>query len=178
MIVDLQQSKTWENLNTAFTSEARLTMLYRLWAERARRDGQHATSQIFEKTAENEISHARLWYEFLHPSAPGAQENLASAAQLEHKEWNQAYATFAQVAREEGFGNIAQLFDLVGGIENQPEQTFMKQLNALESGTATHADSSAEWICQTCGYHFTGTDAPAVCPVCGKNASYFKQAQA
>ena len=170
--MELFQSKTFENLNAAFTAEARLTMLYRLWAHRAQLDGRHATAQIFEQTALNETSHARLWYGLLHPDAPDTFANLDEAARLEHDEWSQSYTTFARVARQEGFDDIARQFDLVAGIESQHEQIFARQAASLRDGSAIH-QCGAEWICQQCGYHWTGDDAPATCPVCGKGSDYF-----
>ena len=167
-----ESTRTFENLNAALAGEARLAFLYRLWAERAQADGQYATAQLFDTTAKNEISHARLWYHILHDQAPDTLENLNRAAGLEKTEWSESYATFARVAREEGFDDVAVQFDLVAGIEAQHEQRYRRQLSDLQSGAAIHAPG-AEWICQECGYHVTADDAPQTCPVCGKGAGWF-----
>ena len=46
-------------------------------------------------------------------------DNLKAAAAGENEEHTDMYPTFAKEAREEGFDDIAKLFDLVAKIEAQ-----------------------------------------------------------
>ena len=173
--MELQNTRTLDNLNAAFAGEARLTLLYRFCADQARREGQHVTAELFEQTARNEVAHAQLWFDLIHAAAPDTRACLADAAGLEHAEWSESYAAFARVAREEGFEDIARRFDLVAGIEAAHEQRYRQQLDALNAGGLTHVPG-AEWICQRCGYHQQGDDVPQTCPVCGVGAGWFDKA--
>lgn len=172
--MEFQDTRTFENLNAALAGEARLALLYQIWAARARQQGAYTTAELFEQTARNEISHARLWYGLIRGGEPGTPQNLAEAAELERNEWSASYHTFAQVAREEGYTDIARQFDLVAGIESQHEQRYRQQLAQMDDGTLAHSPG-AEWICRQCGYHETADDAPQTCPVCGKGQGYFQK---
>ena len=48
------------------------------------------------------------------------------AATGENYEWNEMYPTFAKEAREEGFEEIAVLFEGVAAIEKEHEERYRK----------------------------------------------------
>ena len=85
------------------------------------------------------------------------------------------YADFAKTAREEGFDNIAALFDMVGSIEKEHEARYRCLIEQLQSGKVFTADGEAVWICRNCGYIHHGQSAPLVCPVCKKKQAYFER---
>lgn len=101
-------------------------------------------------------------------------ENLLDAAAGEHYEWSDMYASFAQVAKEEGFNDIAALFDLVAKIENSHEQRFRKLLDNLNTGKVFQRDAETVWVCLNCGHIYRGATPPALCPVCKKPQAWFK----
>ena len=175
-LADLAGSRTEANLNEAFAGESMARNKYTYFAERARQDGFEEISAIFEETAFNEKEHAKLWYQQLHGGAmPGTEENLRVAAEGENGEWTEMYPRMAEEAREEGFNDIAALFDRVGAIEKQHEARYRGLLAKVESETVFTTDEEVIWICRNCGFEYMGKTAPTICPVCNYGQSYFEK---
>ena len=132
---ELKGTKTEANLQTAFAGESQAFTKYNYYASKAKKDGYVQIGNIFEETANNEKEHAKIWFKLLHGGAvPGTLENLADAASGENYEWTDMYATFAKEAREEGFDEIAFLFDGVAAIEKEHEERYRKLLANIEGG--------------------------------------------
>jgi len=102
-------------------------------------------------------------------------ENLKDAAEGENYEWTDMYATFAKEAKEEGFVEIAALFEAVAKIEKTHEERYRKLLAAVEAGTVFTRDSEIAWVCSNCGHHHYGENAPELCPVCKHPKAYFEE---
>ena len=175
MSKDLKGSKTEANLMAAFAGESQARNKYSYYASRARKDGYVQVANFFEETAENEKEHAKLWFKFLHGGAvPDTLANLSDAADGENYEWTQMYAGFAKTAREEGFGDIADLFEQVAGIEKEHEERYRKLLANISGGQAFSRDGSKVWQCLNCGKTAKGAQAPDICPVCAHPKAYFQ----
>ena len=117
--MELKGSKTEKNLMTAFAGESQACVKYQYYASQAKKDGYVKIQNIFTETSNNEKEHAKLWFKALHGGkVPTTTENLKDAAAGENYEWTDMYATMAKEAREEGFDDIAALFEGVGAIEN------------------------------------------------------------
>ena len=101
-------------------------------------------------------------------------ENLEKAANGEQDEWTTMYAQFAAEAREEGFMEIAALFDGVAAIEKEHEERYRKLLANIENGLVFRKDKVVVWKCINCGHIHTGEIAPTVCPICNHPQSYFE----
>ena len=115
---ELKGTKTEQNLQTAFAGESQARNKYTYYASKAKKDGYVQIAKIFEETAANEKEHAKIWFKLLHGGAvPATVENLLDAAAGENYEWTDMYAQFAREAREEGFDDIAEKFEMVGAIE-------------------------------------------------------------
>lgn len=116
--MELKGTKTEKNLMAAFAGESQARNKYTYYASKAKKEGFVQISKIFEETANNEKEHAKLWFKALHDNnIPATAENLVDAANGEHYEWTDMYATFAKEAKEEGFDKLAFLFEAVGKIE-------------------------------------------------------------
>ena len=173
--MDLKGSKTEQNLQTAFAGESQARNKYSYYASQAKKDGYVQIAEIFEETAANEKEHANLWFKLLHDGAvPKTEENLLDAANGENFEWTEMYAEFAKVAREEGFEEIAVLFEGVGAIEKEHEERYRKLLANVEGGIVFSRDGDMIWQCGNCGHIHIGKEAPEVCPVCNHPKSYFR----
>ena len=144
-----------------------------MYADYARKSGDYTTGQKFETTAHNEFAHAKIWYEYIHPCIPTVEKNLEESATGEHYEWTEMYNSYADIARKEGFEEIATKFEQVAAIERNHEKAFTERKTKLENGSAYSSGNATSWICQNCGYQTTGTTAPEICPVCKHNRSYF-----
>ena len=125
------------------------------------------------ETAENEKEHAKIWFKLLN-GIGGTAENLKNAADSENYEWTDMYASFAKDAREEGFDDIANLFDQVGQIEKEHEERYRKLLSNVENGLVFSRDGEAIWQCANCGHIVIGKKAPEVCPVCKHPKAFFQ----
>lgn len=101
------------------------------------------------------------------------EENLLDAAQGENYEWTDMYAGFAKDAREEGFDDIALLFEQVAEIEKMHEERYRKLLKNVKEGLVFSRDNEMMWECSNCGHIVIGKKAPEVCPVCKHEKSYF-----
>ncbi|MCL2371165.1 rubrerythrin family protein [Candidatus Saccharibacteria bacterium] len=170
---ELKGSKTEANLMAAFAGESQARNKYTFFAERARADGYDAIANFFEETARNEMAHAKMWFEYFH-GTHGTSDNLQAAAEGEHYEWTDMYKTFAEMAKEEGFTEIAFKLEKVGEIEKLHEERYLELKKALDDGKIFKKDEAVDWRCLNCGFTQNGTDAPAKCPVCGKEQDEFE----
>ena len=83
-------------------------------------------------------------------------------------------AGFAKEAREEGFTEIAVLFEKVAAIEKMHEERYRKLLANVKEGLVFSRDEDMIWECSNCGHIVVGKKAPEICPVCKHPKSYFK----
>ncbi|MBE7086463.1 MAG: rubrerythrin family protein [Clostridiales bacterium] len=171
----LKGSKTEANLATAFAGESQARNKYTYFASKARKEGFVQIAAIFEETAKNEQEHAKIWFKLLNGGEiSSTADNLKAAAEGENYEWTDMYAEFAKVAREEGFDEIAKLFDGVAAIEKEHEERYRKLLANVKGDLVFSKDGDAVWQCSNCGHIVVGKKAPEVCPVCAHPQAYFQ----
>lgn len=172
---NLQGTKTEANLKAAFAGESQAHNKYTYFASKAKKDGYVQIAAIFEETAKNEQEHAKIWYKILNGGqVSDTATNLKDAAAGENYEWTDMYAGFAEIAREEGFTEVARLFDAVAAIEKEHEERYKKLLSNVENGLVFSKDGDAVWQCSNCGHIVVGKNAPQLCPVCAHPQSYFQ----
>lgn len=171
----LKGTKTEANLQAAFAGESQARNKYTYFASKAKKEGFVQIASIFEETAKNEQEHAKIWFKLLHGgSVPSTAENLLAAAEGENFEWTDMYAEFAKVAREEGFDDIATLFEGVAAIEKEHEERYRKLLANVKGDLVFSKDGDAVWQCSNCGHIVVGKRAPEVCPICAHPQAYFQ----
>ena len=173
--MNLRGSKTESNLMAAFAGESQARNKYTYYASKAKKEGYEQIAAIFEETANNEKEHAKLWFKLLHDNeVPDTLTNLKDAANGENYEWTDMYQNFANVAREEGFDDIAFLFESVGKIEKSHEERFLKLVGNIEDHLAFKKGEETVWICRNCGHIYVGEEAPKICPVCKHPQSFME----
>ena len=171
----LKGTKTEQNLLKAFAGESQARTRYTFFASVAKKEGYEQIADIFLETADNEKEHAKLWFKALHDgTVPKTVENLKDAASGENYEHTTMYADFAKEAREEGFTEIADLFEAVGEIEKHHEARYLALLKNIEEGIVFKKDQVVMWKCRNCGYIHVAAEAPKVCPVCKHAQSFFE----
>lgn len=168
----LEKSKTAENLQTAYLRESGAFNEYTFYARKAKMEGYEQVYRTFTEFANNEQAHATIWFNLFH-GIKGTKENLLDAADLENFERRVMYSGFAKTAREEGFTEIASLFDAVAKIENAHEQTYKTLANKIENGEMFASEKEVTWKCLNCGHTQKGLSAPEKCPVCSHPKAYF-----
>ena len=171
----LAGTRTEKNLQDAFAGESQARNKYTYYASKAKKDGFVQIASLFEETAANEKEHAKMWFKYLHGGqVPTTPENLSAAAAGENFEWTDMYARMAREAREEGFAEIAQKFEMVGAIERHHEERYRKLLKNVNERKVFSKDGDVIWQCANCGHIVVGKYAPEVCPVCDHPQSYFQ----
>ena len=173
-MADLKGSKTEKNLETAFAGESMARNKYTYFASKARKDGYVQIANIFEETANNEKKHAKMWFKLLNDGIGSTAECLLAAAEGENYEWTDMYANFAKEAKEEGFTEIARLFEGVAKVEKEQEDRYRKLLANVEGDMVFSKDGDVVWQCSNCGHICIGKKAPEVCPVCAHPQAYFQ----
>ena len=184
-------SKTVENLMKAFAGESQARMRYNYYAKVARKEGYLQIEEIFNETAENEKEHAKLFLkqllkngmegeaieiDALYPAAlaDNTLKNLEYAANGENEEWTELYPTFAQIAEEEGYKEIATTFKMVALVEKRHEERYRKLWQNVKEHTAFKKDGKVFWKCRNCGHITESIEAPETCPVCLHDRKYFE----
>ncbi len=172
--MNLKGTKTEKNLMEAFAGESMARNKYTYFASKAKKEGYEQIAAIFQATADNEKEHAKLWFKLLNNGVGSTVDNLKAAAAGENEEWTDMYARMAKEAHEEGFEDIAKLFEGVGAIEKEHEERYLKLVENIENGTVFKKDSKVVWICRNCGHIVDSISAPESCPVCAHPQAYFE----
>lgn len=170
----LKGTKTLENLMAAFAGESQARNKYTYFAGKARSEGYVQIANLFEETANNEREHAKMWFKLFEGIGDTAA-CLKAAAGGENYEWTEMYPSFAKTAKEEGFNDIARLFEAVAAIEKEHEERYKKLLNNVEKKVVFSSDGDAIWQCSNCGHIIVGKNAPELCPVCAHPKAYFQK---
>lgn len=184
--MDLQGSKTEKNLLTAFAGESQARNRYTYFASQAKKDGFEQIASIFEETANQEKEHAKRLFKFLEggevkvtASFPAGiigttLENLRASAAGENHEHTEMYPEFAKTASEEGFNDIATVFEAIAIAEKQHEKRYVDIASNIKAGRVFKRDTEVVWRCRNCGYLHTGKEASEVCPACNHPQAYFE----
>ncbi len=173
MTKNLKGTKTEKNLWGAFAGESQARNRYTYFASVARKEGYRQVAEIFEETAANEQEHAKLHLKALE-GIGSTIDNLKAAAAGENGEWTDMYPRMAKEAREEGFEEIARVFEGIGKIEKEHEERYKKLLENLQNGKVFKKDSTVKWKCRNCGHIHEGPEAPETCPVCAHPRAFFE----
>ena len=166
-------TKTEANLLAAFAGESQARNKYTYFASKAKKEGYEQIAALFQKTADNEKEHAKMWFKELNGIGTTA-ENLLHAAEGENYEWTDMYEGFAKTAEEEGFKSLAAKFRLVAAIEKHHEERYRALLKNVETLQVFEKSEVKIWECRNCGHIVVGTKAPEVCPTCIHPKSYFE----
>ncbi len=166
-------TKTEQNLRAAFSGESEARNKYTYFASVAKKEGYEQIAALFQKTADNEKEHAKLWFKELGGLSSTA-ENLLHAAEGENYEWTDMYEGFAKTAEEEGFPELAARFRLVAAVEKHHEERYRALLHNVETAQVFEKSEVKVWECRNCGHIMVGTKAPEVCPVCNHPKAFFE----
>ncbi len=182
----IKGSNTERNLLAAFAGESQARNRYTYFASAARKEGFEQIAHIFLETAENEKEHAKVFFKYLeggdveitasYPAGVIAdtKANLLEAASGEKLEWSTIYRDFGEIARAEGFPEIADSFTQIAKVEMFHEGRYRKLLGNIENKEVFKKKTAVKWHCINCGYIFEGTEAPAECPACKHPQSYYE----
>ena len=166
-------TQTEKNLEAAFAGESQARNKYTYFSSVAKKEGYEQISALFQKTADNEKEHAKMWFKELNGIGNTAQ-NLVAAADGENYEWTDMYEGFAKTAEAEGFTALATKFRLVAAVEKHHEERYRALLHNVEAQEVFAKSEVKVWECRNCGHIVVGTNAPEICPVCAHPQAYFE----
>ena len=171
--MELKGSKTEKNLWEAFAGESMARNKYTYFASAAKKAGFEQIAAIFLETAENEKEHAKLHFKAL-SGIGDTLANLKAAAAGENGEWSEMYPRMAKDAREEGFEDLAVMFEGIAKVEAEHEKRYKALAKNIEHGTVFAKNGKLFWKCRNCGAVFELDKAPERCPVCQHPQAYFE----
>ena len=186
--VDFMDSRTRENLMRSFAGESQARNRYTIAASAARKEKLEVVARVFEFTANQELAHAKVFYDLLLPSAgqnitidgnypidlsDKTLDLLKAARHNEYQEFEHDYAAFAEIAHKEGFDLIGGQFELIAQIEKTHGDRFGLFADLLEQGKLFSSEKETAWICLNCGEIIHSTIAPQVCPVCRHDQGFY-----
>ncbi len=179
-------TKTEKNLLASFAGESQARNRYTYFASAAKKAGYEQIAAIFLETADNEKEHAKRFFKYLEggdlrieAAFPAGiigdtAQNLASAAKGENEEWTKLYKEGEDVAREEGFDEIADQFKEIAEVEEEHEKRYRRLLKNIEEGKVFKKDAPVKWKCRNCGYVHEGKEAPEMCPACQHPQAHYE----
>ena len=187
----LKNSKTYLNLAKAYTAECSARTRYEFVEYGARYNGQYALASIIDKVAYQEFNHARMLYTKLQSASNEEISNINIDAGLPFKEkWDlvenikliaedeadeaKNYSKFAKTATEEGFDDVATLFEQIRSVELNHKKLFEWLHKELSGGTLYKKDGENKWVCSSCGHVINGKEAPDECPLCKAKQGYYE----
>jgi rubrerythrin len=182
----IKGTKTEKNLLKAFAGESQARSRYVYFASAAKKEGYQQIAAVFEETAEQEKEHAKRFFKFLeggmveitatYPAGKigSTSENLAAAAAGENEEWSELYPEFSEIAKEEGFPQVATAFKMIAKVEAEHEARYRKLLERVESEKFFEREEEIEWQCRNCGYVHKGKKALENCPACQHPRDFFE----
>ena len=184
--MSVKGTETEKNLLAAFAGESQARNRYSYYASAAKKRGYVQMAAIFEETANQEKEHAERFFKFLQggeveicaafPAGVigSTLENLLAAAGGEHHEWTELYPSFADIAKEEGFKDVAAAFTSISVAEKQHEKRYLDLAKNIQEGKVFEKDEPTTWRCMNCGYVHEGKSAPDVCPACAHAQGHFE----
>jgi len=185
-MASIKGTKTEKNLLTAFAGESQARNRYTFFSSQARKDGFFQISLIFEETANQEKEHAKRFFSLLEggdveiaAAFPAGivgttEQNLLAAAAGEEHEWMEMYPGFAQIAKNEGFPEIAALFNAIKVAEKQHGKRYKDLAENIKQGRVFKRDKKVKWRCLNCGFIHEAAEAPPTCPACAHPQAYYE----
>jgi rubrerythrin len=182
----IKGTKTEKNLLASFAGESQARTRYDYFASKAKKEGFVQISAIFAETALQEKEHAKRFFSYLeggdleieaaYPAGVigSTLENLKASAAGENHEHTELYPAFAKVAREEGFEEIAVLWEMVSVAEKQHEKRYRDLANNIENDRVFKREGKQTWRCRNCGYLHEGEEAVDMCPACRHPQAHFE----
>jgi rubrerythrin len=186
MMKPLKGSKTEKNMMGAFAGESQARNRYTYEAAKAKNEGFVQIANIFEETANQEREHAKRLFKFFEggtaeitASFPAGMigstlENLKASASGEHYECTEMYPQFAKTALDEGYPEIAAVFESIAVAERQHEKRYLNLAENIEKGRVFKREEPVVWRCLNCGFLHEGSEAPKMCPACAHAQAHFE----
>jgi rubrerythrin len=174
---------TQDNLRSAFAGESQAHMRYRIWADKADKDGFPTVARLFRATSDAEQIHATFHFNalrdivgsFLVASGGGfglgpTSQNLQGAIDGEMHEVTQMYPAYIAVAQLQGEKEAENAMKYAVAAEKVHAELYTKAKEYVDQGK--DLDAKVVKLCPVCGY-ITITGEEDKCPLCGASIDKF-----
>ena len=190
--MDFQKSITKENLARAFAAECQEGARYQFLAKKAQQEGYQYISTFVRGLAKNEMSHAQLFFNAINEYGKDNVQNIEikagypfrtgelvdifkMEAENERMSGESIYPKFADIARDEGFNDVADLFDKVSKVEITHKNILTNLHQGLKKNSLYKCKTGVHsFKCDECGTIVEGKTAPKTCPLCKMGQGYFR----
>jgi rubrerythrin len=172
--LEFQNSKTYLNLQTALENELQTNALYGLYKKRSNQEMFLEISGLFEEISRNAQFIGERLRRILNEGDTNTSQNLIDAANREGFLANSLYTEFSRIATEEGYTDLASLFNGIANIKLNHYSILQTFADNMESNQLFCKNRENLWICIGCGNIISGICAPEVCPICGYPQGYYK----
>ena len=181
----LENSQTFINLAKDFAGECQARTRYKFIEYGARKEGFNCLADVIDKVVFNEFNHARMFYTFIQKVKDSnvlskiefcadypfkqkwdLEENLRISSEDEFAEFSEIYPAHKKIAEEEGFEDIARLYQNIIGVENCHHKLFNDLYTQVKEGSLYKKQKPVKWKCVACGYEHESTEAWETCPLC------------
>lgn len=185
--MQLAKSETLINLARSFAGEAQAGLRYQFTAKKALNEGYKILSDKIKALAKNEVNHARVFFEAIVDNIGNTdnitftagfpylgktlEEGLRFAVKAENDEV-EIYQKFSEIAKNEGFTEIAQKFNMIAEVERRHADVFNQLHKDFVSGNLYNANEPFMWVCSECGHIETSISAWNVCPLCSSTQGF------
>lgn len=169
-----QQSKTYQNLQSAFAYETQSKAKFDIYSVKARQEVLLGISFSFDTISRNDRFIAERLRNLINGGELNTQQNLTEATDSELYAGNTMYRDFSQIAVDEGYGDIASLFNGIANIKLNHNYALQTYLTNMQNDTLFCKKEAKLWICLGCGNILSGLCAPTLCPICGYPQGYYE----
>lgn len=181
--MEFNESVTKKNLARSFAAECQAGARYQFMSKCALADQQKFISDTMKTLAKNEMAHAKAFYDHILDLGGGSSKNISIEAgypfempdissslleesKIEEAEANNIYPSFARIAKDEGFADVAKTFQMVADVEATHHQ-ILKYLGSLyKSKKMYKREKPTEWKCSNCGHVEIAKEGFKTCPLC------------
>lgn len=181
--MDFNESITKINLARSFAAECQAGARYQFMSKMALQEQMQFLSDTMKTLAKNEMAHAKIFYDYILDKSNGNVRNipieagfpfelpelkssLLEESKNEKSEANNIYPSFARIARDEGFVDVAKSFEEIAKIEESHSRILEYLGNLFKSNKLYKREEPTEWKCSSCGYVKISKDSYKSCPVC------------
>ena len=186
--MEFNDSVTKTNLARSFSAECQAGARYQFMSKQALADQQKFLSDTMKTLAKNEMAHAKIFYDYIiekggeqknisieagYPfEPPELKTSLLQESKIELAEAENIYPSFARIAKDEGFLDIAKSFEMVAKVESTHHNMLEYLGNLYKSGKMYKRNTPTEWKCSSCGYVNITKEGFKECPLCHMPQGY------
>ena len=190
--MNFQESQTKVNLARSFAAECQEGARYQFIAKMAQQEGYQYMSMLIRTLAHNEMAHAQQFFNKIVELGGNQTQNIEITAGYPFKSGNlcdvlkneaenermsaeSIYPKFAEIAKDEGFKDVADLFDMISKVETTHQRTLEHLAESLSCNCLYKCNAGEHaFKCDECGTIIKDKCAPKVCPLCHMGQGYYR----